>query len=150
NPVSILGNLFQIAAARDGERLLGDHVKFIPIAGLIIAVFDEKPLRLAALRRAAAPHEVPNAAELFAVQLEFQLAGAIPRCGIVERLPTAVVSEHDRAAAVFAFRDDALKRTVFDRTISDLDCQPLIVGIEARAFRYGPTLKHVAELQTKV
>ena len=54
--------------------------------------------------------------------LNFELPFAVARVRIVDGLPGAAIPEHDRATAVFAFRNDPFKLAVFDRVILNVHC----------------------------
>src|SRR6185437_3166703 len=92
----------------------------------------------------------PGAAELGAVQREFEMALGIGLGSVADRLPPAAVPQHDRAAAILAGRNHALELAVLDGMVLDMDGEALGVGIEARAFRHRPALEHAVELEAEI
>src|SRR6516225_7808498 len=68
----------------------------------------------------------------------------------VGRDPGAAVPQQHRAAAILSFGNDPLKPAIIERVVLDLDGEPLLAGIEARAFWHRPALQHTIELETKI
>ena len=78
--------------------------------GRIVALLEEQPLPLlAGFGGATGADEHPAATKLFAVQFEFEFAGAVVLVRIAERLPFAAIPKHHRPAAVFALGDGSFE-----------------------------------------
>ena len=84
------------------------------------------------------------------VQAELELAGGIVRPRVADRLPGAPVPEHDRAAAILALGDGALERAVVERMVLDMDGEPALGRVQARALRHRPALQHAVQLEAEV
>ena len=82
----------------------------------------------------------------FEVALRQRLLGAL----LSFRLPVAAVPQHDRAAAILAFRDRAFEIAVVERMIFHLDRKALVVRIERRAFGHRPGFEDAVELKPQV
>ena len=95
-------------------------------------------------------HEVPTAVQLFAVEREFEVAFGIALVRIALGKPPATIPDHHRAAAIFALRNGAFERVVFDRMVFDVNGKTLFGGIEAGAAGDRPALHHAVELEAKV
>ena len=93
---------------------------------------------------------MPAAVQFLAVKGKFEMAFGVTFMRVAFGLPGAAIPDHHGAAAVFALRDGALERVVFDGVILDVDGEPLVVGIEARAARDGPALHDAVEFQPQV
>src|SRR5437763_14474770 len=104
------------------------------------------------LRRLAAhPHERPTPVQLLPVQLEFERAFAVGLLGIRPfRRPVAAVPQQYGAAAILALWDHALEPAVIERMVFDMHRQPLLAGIEARAFRDRPAQPHALEFESRI
>src|SRR5262249_49812293 len=92
-------------------------------------------------------HKHPGAAQLLAVEREFEFAGVEVAAG---GTPTAAVPDHHGAAAVFALRDDAFEFAVLERVILDAHRQMLFAGRQAEPLRDSPTLEYAAEFEPQV
>ena len=66
-----------------------------------------------------------------------------------ERLPRALVPEHDDPRAV-ALGDDAFERAVLDRVILDVHRQTLVGGIDRGALGHGPREQHAVVFEPEV
>src|SRR5690606_33808683 len=55
-----------------------------------------------------------------------------------------------RTAAIFALGDRALKRRVIDRVVLDVDGEPLLVRIQARAARNRPAPQHAGMFKAQI
>ena len=93
---------------------------------------------------------MPAAVQFLAVEVEGQMSFGIASMRIVFGAPAAAVPDHHRAAAVFALRDGAFERVVFDRMILDMDSETFLAGIEARAAGDGPAFHHAIELEPQI
>ena len=92
----------------------------------------------------------PVALQLFAVQFELELAGAIAFARVAERLPGAAVPHDDGARAVLLGRDHAFEFAVLQRVVLDMDGHSLVVWIEARSLRHSPAFQRTVELEPEV
>jgi len=113
-------------------------------------LFDEKPVIALFARPAVHAHQVPAAAELFALEGECEMALGEAFVWIVFRLPMATVPDHHRAATIFTLGDRAFELVIGYRMILNLHCQPLFAWHQARAARHRPAFHHAVELETKV
>ena len=121
---------------------------------VVVVFFDEEPVGLGGVRELAAhADEGPLPFHLRAVHDEFEAAGAetfvdVGVAGL--RLPCAVVPEHDGAAAVLAFGDDAFEAAVFHGVIFDLNGEALVFDDVAGAFGDGPAFEDAVPAETEV
>ena len=83
-------------------------------------------------------HEMPATVQFIAIEHEIEVALGVALVRVAVRDPAATIPDHDGAPTIFAFRDRALERIVFDRMVFDLNGQALLAGIEARAARDRP------------
>src|SRR5215207_1839512 len=93
---------------------------------------------------------MPLAFQLLAGQVELEMALLVAKRGIEIGRPRALVPDHDGAAAVLAFGDDALEVAIVERMVLGRDGQPLLAGDQARPLRHRPALQHAVELQPEV
>ena len=126
----------------------------VPVGdGVVVAVLDEQPLRLA-LAAAAHANERERAGESLAVERELDVATLVTSAqGIdapVVRLVGPAVPQHDGAAAVLAGGDRPLERVVLDRVILDLHGEAPLRRIERRPLRHRPALHHAVELEAEI
>ncbi|MHC2538449.1 hypothetical protein ACVJMY_008018 [Bradyrhizobium diazoefficiens] len=113
-------------------------------------MLDQQPVgALAAIAIVAHADQHPASVQLFAVQRELQVALPKTTLGIIG-LPGAAVPQHDRAAAILAFRDRSFEIAIVERMVLDLDRQPLVVRIERGALRHRPGLEHAVELEAEI
>src|SRR5205823_14408669 len=92
----------------------------------------------------------PASLELFAIELELEMALFVARDRVVAGGPRATIPQHHRAGAVLVGRDDALETTVFERMVFDMDREPLVLRIQARALGYRPAQQDAVELEPEV
>ena len=112
-------------------------------------MLDQKPRRFAA--ESARAHQHPGAFQLGAIQRELQIALRESRVRVGHfRRPGATVPHHDRAAAVFAFRNNSFETAIFDGVILHLHGQPLDGGIERGPFGHGPGEQDTIPFQAKI
>src|SRR5512144_1621119 len=95
-------------------------------------------------------HQVPAAAEFFAVERERQVTLGESLMRIALWLPAPAIPDHYRAAAILAFGDRALEFVIGDRVILDLHRQPLVAGHQAGATRDRPAFHDAIELESKI
>src|SRR5271169_1858436 len=93
---------------------------------------------------------MPAAVELFAVEIENEMALGVALVRIAFRSPAPAIPDHHGAAAIFAFRDGAFERVVFDRMILDVNGETFFVGIEAWPARDGPALHHAVKFEPQI
>ena len=93
---------------------------------------------------------MPEARELLARELEFEVALAVANVGVELRRPGPPVPDHDRAGAIFAFGDHALEAAILQGMVLDLNRKALLAGDEARAFGHGPALQHSVQLEAEI
>ena len=149
------GDLFEGAAGDGGVGLLvGDGLVFgAALEGVVL--LDEQPVGLGGLlpARAAHAYEHPLALHLCAVEFELEFAVAQCRGHILKAglgMPGSLVPDHDRAAAVLALGDDALKAAVLDWVVFDLHGEAAVFGVEAGAFGDRPALEHAVPAEAEV
>jgi hypothetical protein len=70
--------------------------------------------------------------------------------GIVDRLPGALVPQHDGAAAILPSGYNALEASVFQGMVFDMNSEPFVGRIEAGAFGDRPALGRAVELEPEV
>ena len=130
-----------------GQR--GDHVVVgqRPRPGVTLLEQDPRILLVAGLGDA---HQLPEAGELFAVQLEQQLALGHAVARVADRLPVAAVPDDHRAGAVLARRDRAFEAAVGHGMVFDMDRHALLGRIEAWALGHRPAQQDAVELEAKV
>ncbi len=66
------------------------------------------------------------------------------------RVPGALVPDHDGAAAVLAFGDDALEAAVLHGVVFDLHGEAAVAGVVAGAFGDGPGFEHAVPAEAEV
>ena len=66
------------------------------------------------------------------------------------RVPGALVPDHDGAAAVLAFGDDAFEAAVLHGVVFDLDGEAAVAGVVAGAFGDGPGFEHAVPAEAEV
>ena len=66
------------------------------------------------------------------------------------RLPGALVPDHDGAAAVLAFGDDAFEAAVLHGVVFDLDGEAAVAGVVAGALGDGPGFEHAVPAEAEV
>src|SRR5207247_2601660 len=104
--------------------------RLVAVARIVVAFLDEEPvLALAPGAILLHAHEHPIAFEAVAVQPEFEVALGKAFVGVTDRLPGAAVPDHHRAAAIFAFGNDALEAAIFERVVLGPHRKPLLVGV---------------------
>src|SRR5205823_5254496 len=69
---------------------------------------------------------------------------------IALRMPAPAIPDEHGTAAIFAFRDGAFKRVVFNRMVLDRNREAFLAGNEARAAGHRPTLHHPAKLKPQI
>ena len=111
-------------------------------------MLDQKPLFL--LARHVRAHQVPQTAELLALQFELEFALGIGLGRILLRNPHAAVPDDHITRAVMPFGNAALERRVVERMVFDVDRQALDLGVERRAFGHRPAFQRAIEFQAKV
>ncbi len=79
------------------------HLVVGGVAGLVVALLDQEPLRLVAVALQPGAHQGPVTAQLFTPEFELELARGIAFGGIAIRLPLATIPDDDIAGAVLAF-----------------------------------------------
>jgi len=138
-----VGDLIDGAAGDGGVgALVGDG--WIAGAAFVLIVFlDEEPLGLVFGTVGGVVHadEGPLAFHLGAVHFEFEVTGAKTGVDVFAaelRPPTALVPDHDGAAAVLTLRDDAFEATVLEGMIFDFDGEAALGGVVAGALGDGP------------
>ena len=144
------GDLLDRAAAHDRARLLFQYVLVAQAAGFIVLGFDEQPVLVALTRPRAHAHQMPAAAELGPIEIENEMALGVALVRIPFGSPAPAIPDHHRAAAIFAFRNGAFERVVFDRMILDVNGETLFVGIETGAARNRPALHHAVEFEPQI
>lgn len=108
-------------------------------------MLDQQPIgALAALAIVAHAHKHEAAVQALAFEgeLEVALGKRLFRALLSLRLPIAAIPQHDRAAAILAFRNRAFEVAIIERMILDLDGQALVVRIERWTFGDSPALEH--------
>ena len=116
-----------------------------------VGVLDQEPQILALVAPPAAhAHEHPLALEPLAVQAELEVALGIALVRVGQRLPAPGVPEHHRAAAILALRDRPLEVAIVEGVVLDMNGEPALAGVEARALRHGPALEHAVELEPQI
>ncbi|MNY42565.1 hypothetical protein D3C86_1774680 [compost metagenome] len=91
-------------------------------------MLDQKPLLL--LARHVRAHQIPQAAELLALQLELEFALGVGRGRILLGDPDATVPHDHVTGAVMSFGDAALERGVVQRMVFNVDGQALDLGVQ--------------------
>src|ERR1700744_5664867 len=109
------GDLIHRAAAGDRKRRFVQNILAAAAARFAVLGFDQKPVVVLLAGAPTHADEMPAAMQLFAFEREFEMALGIAFVRIAFRDPTAAVPDHDRAAAIFAVGNSALKRIVVDR-----------------------------------
>ncbi len=146
--LACLDLLHGAAALRACVVILG---RLVALTGVFVALLDQEPI-LAATVRFAGLHadQHPIAFEPIAMQPEFEIALGQAFVGVADRLPSALVPDHHRAAAIFAFGDDAFEAAIFERVVLGHDGEPLLCRVEARALGHGPALQHAVMLEPEI
>src|SRR3546814_17186576 len=93
---------------------------------------------------------MPLAGQPLAPKPELHPALGVALVRVALRLPDPSVPEHDGAAAILALRDDTLEGVVVQRVILDMNGQPTVGGIEARAQGPGSTLQRASQFQPEI
>ena len=145
--VFAFAQIFQAVARLYALRLIGQHIVFCQRATEFVVSLDEQPVRLARPLPAVNPDKHPAAVQLFAIEIEFQLALSQSIVRIADGRPRAAIPNDDFAGSVLPFGNAALERGILDRMIFDLDSQSFFTRIERRALRHGPALQNAVQLQ---
>src|ERR1700757_4661947 len=119
-------------------------------AGEFVVALDQEPVIALLARLAVHPHEVPAPVQLLAVKLELEMALLQAPVRISDRRPRAIVPDDDRAAAILALGDRALKISIFEGMILDRDRKAFFARIEARAAGDRPALQDAVQRQPEV
>src|SRR6185437_7043633 len=160
--VALAGDLVHGAAGDGGVGLgVGDGSGgFGPLE--VVVLLDEEPVGLIGRAPARAggaggfwahADERPLAVQLGAVEDELERAlaegfGDVFVTGL--RAPGALIPDHDGAAAVLAFGDDALEAAVLHGVVFDLDGEAAVAGVVAGTLGDGPGLEHAIPAETEV
>src|SRR5580658_3977264 len=102
------GDLFDTAAGHGAVGLLLSDAGIFRAAGVFVFFLDEEPVRFAVLAAEAVAmhaHKHPVAVHFCAVEGEFEIALAQAFLDIDERLPRALIPNHDGATAVLSLWD---------------------------------------------
>ena len=150
HPVLLAADRLDAAPGRGRVRLLGEDVRRIGRPRRLVVGLEQQPVLGLLARLGFHAHEMPLAFQLLAVQVELEMALLVAERGIEIGRPRALVPDHDRAAAVLAFGDDALEAAIVERMVLGRDGQPLLAGDQARPLRHRPALQHAVELQPEV
>src|SRR6185437_13586904 len=143
------GDRLHLAPRDDAALIVLDERIVAAGPGIAVALLDEQPVARIAL--AAHAHQRPAAFEPLAPQHEFERAVLEFGDGITAgRQPQALVPHHDRAAAIFALRDDALEIDIVDGMVLDLAGEALHRGIEAQSFGHRPAFQDARHLQAEI
>ena len=84
------------------------------------------------------------------MQAKLQAPLPVARSRVADRLPSAPVPEHDRAAAVLPLGDDTFEASVLDRVVLDVHREPLGRRVHTGTLGNGPTLERAVELEPEV
>ena len=148
------GDLLNRAAAHHRTRLLVQNILVARAARVFVLGLDEQPIVMTLVagivRPSAHAHQVPVAVQLLAVKLEVQMSLGVTLVRVVVWRPRPAIPDCDRAAAVFAGRDGAFERVVFDRMVFDMDRKPLLAGVETGAARHCPAFHHPVQFKPQV
>ena len=145
--VALGGHLGEAAPAQDALRPRAHDVELGGALCVLVLVLDEQPrLGIVALDL----DERPLTLELFALQLELQLALLERDARVHDRRPRPAVPEHDGARSVLALRDDTFEGAVLDGVVLDVHGEPLVAGVEGRALGHGPAEQHAVELEPEI
>src|ERR1700730_18858939 len=93
---------------------------------------------------------MPAPAQLFAFEAEVEMALGQTFVRLALGKPVPAIPDHHRAAAIFALRDGALERVVFDGMILGLNRKALLAGDEAGTAGDRPALHHAIELEPEI
>lgn len=124
------------------------HVIVILRPRRVVLMFDQKPVFLLSWHVRA--HQIPDSAEFFALQFEFELALGVGLLRIFERNPHAAIPDNHIAGTVMPLGNTALERRVIQRMVFDMHRQTFDLGVERRPFRHRPALQCAIEFQAKV
>ncbi len=113
----------------------------VPADGFIVTMLYQQPVGpLAAVSVVFHANKHEAALQAIPVEDEFEVAflERIFRRHVTLRLPITTVPQHDRATAIFTFRDRAFEIAVIERMVFNFDCQAFVCRIERRTARHGP------------
>src|SRR5262249_27756012 len=116
----------------------------------LVVSLDEQPVVLGFSQPPPHPHEMPAAVKFLALQAEVEVAFLQPSDRIAFGIPAPAIPDEHGPAAIFALRDGAFERIVFDRVVLDLDREALLPRYEARSARHRPALHHPAKLKPQI
>ena len=83
------------------------------LIGVLVVRFYQEPIVTLAARPATHSDQMPFALQPLAVEDESKPALLVGGPGIADRLPGALVPQHDGAAAILPFGDSALEASIF-------------------------------------
>ena len=83
-------------------------------------------------------------------KFEFEIAVAVTRVRVANRMPTAFVPDDDLAGAVLAGRYRAFKTGIGNRMVFDVHRHALVMGVEAGPFWNRPAFHRAIEFQPEV
>jgi MoaA/NifB/PqqE/SkfB family radical SAM enzyme len=97
-------------------------------ADVLVFFLDEEPVDfvIAAASRPVHPDERPATLQFLAVENKLEFSSLIILARVANGFPLPAAPEHDGAAAVLAFGDDAFERAIIKRVIFDLYGEPFL------------------------
>src|SRR5271165_3080797 len=120
------------------------------LIGELIAMLDQQPLIL--FLRASEFHQHEAALQFLPVQGEFQVA--LGELLLAAKRPfrfiRAAVPDNHIARAILPSGNLALKLTILEGVILDVNCQAFHAGVERWSFRHGPGFQYSVHLQAQV
>lgn len=114
--------------------------------------FDQQPVVgvITLVRPMMHAHQRPFALQLFAFELEAQMAFLITALRVFQRLPYAAIPHHHLAGTVLMRRNHAFKIAVGQRMVFYMHGQTFYARIKAGAFGHGPAFEHAIQFQPEV
>jgi hypothetical protein len=154
----VVGGVGDLVDGAAGDGGVGALVGDLLVAGaalVLVVLLDEEPLGLVfgAVGRVVHADEGPLALHLGAIHFELEVAGAEAGIDVFAAKlgpPAALVPDHDGAAAVLAFGDDALESTVFEGMIFDFYGEAALGRVIAGALGAGPGFEDAIPAEAEV
>jgi len=125
------------------NRLLADR---LVSSGVAIPLFDEQPLVFSFFEL----HQGPGASKFHSLQLEEEFPLLHSLSGVADRSPAPAVPHDHRSGTVIPLRDHSFKSPILERMILHQYRQPLVRGIEGRAFGNRPRPENSVDLQAEI
>ncbi|MCY1516203.1 hypothetical protein D9M68_508230 [compost metagenome] len=133
----------------DAVRQRGQYVELRQRPRPRVALLEEDP-RFRLVARPGDADQLPAAGQLFAGQVEHQLAGCHARTRVADRRPRAAVPDNDRAGTVLFRWNLAFEIRIVERMVFDMDGHALFGRVVAGPLGHGPAQQHAVQFEPEI